>query len=241
VRSRKKAAGAILGILGAAVGLFALSGGSMGTSTGSTTPSGGGGGSPGLPRRRAGWYGSKWKTTRPPELPADALTAGDTGGAQAYGLALAREISNEPLWVATVDRLGKKESGWTVGLPAHVFGGNQRSWGVFQYLTSAVQSEPFFGEWQNVAPWYHPVEVELGAPIARYREQWNQAASRSRDPGAPIAGAFLWQAAPAWRRRYWAALEEGASWQNALAAATSPKPQYYDTIARYVNQVLAAV
>ena len=229
-----------LGILGWAMSRSKkpAAGGSAPSSGGSSS---GAGGLPPVPTRRPGWYGAKWKTSRPPELPANAFTTGDTGGARNYGLALARRLGGEPLWIATVDRLGKKESGWTVGLPAHVFGGNQRSWGAFQYLTSAVEAEPFFGEWRTVAPWYHPVEVELGAPIARYRDQWNEAARRSRDPGAPIAGAFLWQAAPAWRRRYWAALEEGASWQNALVSATSPKPQYYDTIARYVNQVLAAV
>lgn len=212
-------------------------------SSASTTPasSTGAGGLPPVPARRAGWYGSKWKNQRPPELPADAYPTGDTGGARAYGLALARRLGVEPLWLATIDRLGQKESGWTTGLPAHVFGGNQRSWGVFQYLTSAVQSEPFFGEWKSVAPWYHPVEVEIGAPLARFRDQWREAASRSNDPLAPVAGVFLWQAAPAWRRRYWAALEQGADWQQALVEATGPKPEYFDAIARHVRTVAAAV
>lgn len=240
--TRRRQGGGLIAAAGALLVLGAFAGGAGGARASSSGPRPPANGNPSLPQRRPGYYGVRWGNQRPPELPADAWGTGDAGGARTYGLAVARQHGNEDLWLTTVDRMGKKESGWTTGRPADAFGGNKRAWGVFQYLTSAVESEPLFGEWQYIAPWYHPADVEIGAPIAKYRDQWEEAESRSDDPLAPVAGVFLWQAAPAWRRRYWAALEQGEDWYTALGAATGPtsKPEYQDLIANHVLAVVDA-
>lgn len=155
-------------------------------------------------------YGARWKTRRPPGLPANVRKAGISGSALPYIDAIARDMLMNSAFITTVKHLATTESGARFALPANIFNAlppEQRggkplitAWGVFQFNRDAWRALP--GVSSNAYPWHATVREELMKPLARYAQLFRQIKSTGGNDLSAARGLRLWHRSPAQFRIY---------------------------------------
>ncbi|MES1241873.1 MAG: D-alanyl-D-alanine carboxypeptidase family protein [Acidobacteriota bacterium] len=176
---------------------------SPGPGTPAPTPAGGGIVYPVVPGQE---YGSKWRSTRPPGLPATARRASAAGAAVPWIEQLARAQGLGDAFVRTVRHLAETESGARFGLPANIFdarpAGERPSnkplitaWGAFQFNRDAWRSLP--GVASTAFPWDCTPREEIARPIERYARLFRDVVAAGGGPVDAARGIRLWHITPA--------------------------------------------
>lgn len=155
-------------------------------------------------------YGPKWKSQRPPGLPADARLTSSTNAALPYIEQLARSHRQGAVFVKTVKHLAQTESGAMFGRPANIFNAlptAQRrgkslitAWGAFQFNRGAWRSLP--GVAPTAFPWDSTPYEEIARPIQKYAELFAQVRAAGGTEIDAARGIRLWHITPVGYSRY---------------------------------------
>ncbi|HIK33001.1 MAG TPA: DUF882 domain-containing protein [Oscillatoriales cyanobacterium M59_W2019_021] len=149
-------------------------------------------------------YGPKWRSQRPPGLPATARTASQSGAALPDIERVARQHNLGETFVKTVKHLATTESGAMYARPANIFnvlppsqrGGKPyiSAWGVFQFNRDAWRSLP--GVANTAFPWESTPSEEITRPIRRYAELFAEVRRAGGTPIDAARGIRLWHMQP---------------------------------------------
>ena len=155
-------------------------------------------------------YGGRWRSSRPPGLPASARRSSPSGMALPM---VAVEASKHRLgewFVKLMIDLAKTESGGTYALPANIFDARPRSqrpadkslitaWGVFQFNGPAWCSLNGFNKADcppEVVPWNVSPRDEIARPVARYAAEFRRIKALGGNDLDAARGVRLWQRSP---------------------------------------------
>jgi hypothetical protein len=125
-------------------------------------------------------YGPKWRSQRPPGLPATARKASGSGAALSHVEQFARQQNLGEMFVKTIKHLATTESGAMFARPAdnrvrpfNILPESQRggkayisAWGVFQFNRGAWRALP--GVAKTAFPWDSTPDEEIARPIRKY-------------------------------------------------------------------------
>lgn len=149
-------------------------------------------------------FGGKWRSTRPPGLPAAARRTSAPGAALTPIEKLARAQGLEETFVRLVIHLAKTESGGRFALPAIRFNALPPSerggaplitaWGAFSFNRDAWRGLP--GVAAGSFPWDATPGEEIGRPIARYAELFRQVLAAGGSDLDAARGVRLWHRSP---------------------------------------------
>ncbi|QGZ90771.1 peptidoglycan-binding protein [Microcystis aeruginosa] len=170
-------------------------------------------------------YGPRWRSRRPPGLPASARQASRTGAALAYIEQIARSTGLGQTFVTTVRHLAHTESKGIFARPANIFNilpPSQRqgrpyisAWGVFQFNRDAWRS--LAGVSQTAFPWDSTPDEEIARPIRKYAELFSQVTRAGGSPIDAARGIRLWHMRPALYRSYFTSGQRqgfSSAWQR---------------------------
>jgi hypothetical protein len=174
-------------------------------------------------------YGSKWRSQRPPGLPATARQASARGAAMPHIDQIAGAEGLGDIFVRTVRHLSETESAARFGLPANIFDARppaQRppgkslitAWGAFQFNRDAWRALP--GVAKTAFPWDSTPREEIARPIARYARLFRDVRAAGGSPVDAARSIRLWHITPAGFHKY---LKTGkssgfsAAWQQVAA------------------------
>jgi D-alanyl-D-alanine carboxypeptidase len=174
-------------------------------------------------------YGSKWRSQRPPGLPAKARPASAQSAAVPWIEQLARAEGLGDIFVRTVRRLAETESGARFGLPANIFDARlpeQRppgkplitAWGAFQFNRDAWRALPEVSA--AAFPWDCTPQEEIARPIARYARLYHDVVAAGGGAIDAARGIRLWHITPAGFGTYLKTGRSsgfGAAWQQVPA------------------------
>jgi hypothetical protein len=178
-------------------------------------------------------YGSKWRSQRPPGLPATARQASGRFAALPHIERLARAQGLGETFVQTVGYLAQTESHARFGLPANIFDARPQvqrkpgkplitAWGAFQFNRDAWRSLP--GVAKTAFPWDSTPWEEIARPVTRYAQLFRDVLAAGGSQIDAARGIRLWHAVPAVFKSY---LKAGRSsdferaWQNVSAERRS--------------------
>jgi peptidoglycan hydrolase-like protein with peptidoglycan-binding domain len=192
-------------------------------------------------------YGPRWRTTRPPGLPATARHASARGDARDAVRAAANGHGLGAAFTAVVTHLAETESGTTFALPANIFDARPpaerpsgksliTAWGVFQFNRDAWRALP--GVASTAFPWQVSVADEVDRPVARYADLFQQIRDAGGDDLAGARGIRLWHRSPAAFRNYLrAGARSGfsAAWRGVAARHRTPVDQRMAQIGLLAN------
>jgi peptidoglycan hydrolase-like protein with peptidoglycan-binding domain len=156
-------------------------------------------------------YGPKWRTERPPGLPATTRRTSARGAAESAIRRSAGRHSLGDAFTEVVSHLAQTESGAMYARPADTFDARppaQRpsgkslitAWGVFQFNRDAWRSLP--GVPKSAFPWGASAAEEVDRPVARYAELFDAVSMAGGDDLAAARGVRLWHRSPAAFRQY---------------------------------------
>ncbi len=171
-------------------------------------------------------YGPRWRSQRPPGLPANARRTSRYREARPYIEQLAGQENLGQVFVDTVAHLAETESGAMFARPANAFDvrpPGQRpagtsyvsAWGAFQFNRDAWRGQR--GIPNTAYPWDASAYEELAVPIRRYAGIFREVRAARGSPTDAARGIRLWHRTPAHYRRY---VEAGgrsgfsAAWAN---------------------------
>jgi hypothetical protein len=174
-------------------------------------------------------YGGKWRSQRPPGLPATARQTSAPGAAVPWIEQIARTHGLGDVFVRTVRHLAETESGARFGLPANIFdarAADQRppgkklitAWGAFQFNRDAWRALP--GVSAAAFPWDSTPREELSRPIDRYARLYRDVIAAGGSPVDAARGIRLWHKTPGGFRAYVKTGRSsgfGAAWQQVSA------------------------
>lgn len=192
-------------------------------------------------------FGPKWKSTRPPGLPASARPASAQGAAQTAIANAARATRLGDIFQRLVADISQTESGATFGLPANIFDARPQSerpagrplitaWGVFQFNRPAWCDLAGFTAANcpvDVQPWNATPEEEVLRPIARYAELFSRLLDAGGTAFDAARGVRVWQITPAGFQKYLAGARSSGDFPSAYLAATN------DTDRAFIEKRLA--
>lgn len=156
-------------------------------------------------------YGPRWRSTKPPGLPASARRASTSGAALPHVERLARAKGLGEVFSRTVKHLSQTESGGTFARPANIFNALPKeqhregrnlitAWGAFQFNRDAWRALP--GVSRTAFPWQASIREELEKPIDRYAALFRSIKSAGGDDVAAARGIRLWHRTPTGFKRY---------------------------------------
>ena len=156
-------------------------------------------------------FGPKWKSTRPPGLPASARQASTRGAALPYIEKIATPLFLGDVFIKTLKHLSQTESGGRFGLPANIFDARSKeqrpagkalitAWGAFQFNRDAWRA--LSGVSPATFPWDATPYEELFRPIARYAQLFFEVLRAGGSHVDAARGIRLWHRTPAGYRQY---------------------------------------
>ena len=150
-------------------------------------------------------YGPRWRTRRPPGLPAYARLTSKPRAALPYIERLARAQAFDEVFVTTVRHLAETESGGMFALPAHTFDARPKAqrpagkslitaWGTFQFNRDAWRSLPGVGA--SSFPWDSTPYEEISRPILQYAKLFSDIIKAGGAALDAARGIRLWHRTP---------------------------------------------
>jgi len=155
-------------------------------------------------------YGARWRSRRPPGLPARARQASARGAATPHVEQLARAQGLSESFVRTIVHLAFTESTARFGLPANNFDNRPpaarsgkdlvTAWGAFQFNRDAWRSLPDVTP--DAFPWDASALEEIARPVARYAQLYRSVVAARGSARDAARGIRLWHITPTGFRQF---------------------------------------